>query len=135
MQRGAPQALSLSLSFSPFVLRTLTRLTSHEAGSVEACYRWTYVTIDGSIGQSSSCVTYVCVLVASRTHTHTVPSPSFVPLVAIEITQGVRGGRRGTATGSLTTRVVGLYSRNPVCIFIYEIVGRARKEGIGMDGD
>jgi len=83
-----PRALSLSLLF---VLRTLTRLTSHEAGSAEACYRWTYVTIDGSIGQSPSCVT--CVLAASRIHT-IVSSPSFVPLVAIEITRGRKGAPR-----------------------------------------
>lgn len=85
----ATRGPSGSLSLSPFVLRTLTRLTSYEAGSAEACYRWTYVTIDGSIGQSSSC--YICVCWLHRVHT-VVPSPSFVPLVAIEITQRVRRG-------------------------------------------
>lgn len=58
MQRGAPRGLSFSLppslsALPSSLLRASFRGPHEKVRSVEACYRWTYVSIDGSIGRSS----------------------------------------------------------------------------------
>lgn len=100
MQRGAPRGLSFSLppTLPPCFLSPASPCEAHEkVRSAEACYRWTYVSIDGSIEREIFTSPYpILPSLLAPPRAPLGPSLSFsAPLVAIEITRGVGGRGRG----------------------------------------
>lgn len=129
MQRGA---LGLSLSFSLPSFRPSNPYETHEPRGgidrgvlpMDVCnHRW--------IDRTIFIVCYMCV--GRITYTYDRFFPVFRTSRCHRDYTGAEGGTEKSPRAP-SPLAVGLYSRNPVCIFIYEIVERTEGEGIGMDG-